>query len=104
VSQVRPGRFAVRARSYRFRELRYPRLRPRDPLELLPSWARRQPERFASQEPILWDYVKRIREKIPETPGLYEQRAEFLLDSARMSFFMTKAQAYAQTKPVALQK
>ncbi|HUP57926.1 MAG TPA: hypothetical protein VM598_10770, partial [Bdellovibrionota bacterium] len=86
VTQVRAGRFSVWARAYRFREIRYPRLRPRDPAELLPAWAKRQPERFARQEPMLWDYVKRIREKIPETPSLYERRAAFLLDSARMSF------------------
>ena len=86
-----PGRFTLRARTFRFRNIRFPRLKPRDPITLLPAWARRDPAAFASSEPFLWQYVRRIREKIPETPEPFEKKGALLLDSARMSFFLSKA-------------
>src|SRR5579885_1189347 len=51
------GRFTLKARVYRFRKIRFPTLKPRDPLQLLPTWARRDPAGFAKEDPALWDYV-----------------------------------------------
>jgi hypothetical protein len=85
------GRWAVEARAFRFRATRFPRLRPRDPAALLPAWARRRPGDFARAEPVLWSFVTRARRRIPLTPSLYAGRSRFLLNDARMSFFLAKA-------------
>jgi hypothetical protein len=85
------GRFRLQARVFRFRKIRFPRLKPRDPVSLLPAWARREPGRFAQAEPELWRYVRRIQERIPETQAPFEKKGELLLERARMSFFLSKA-------------
>jgi hypothetical protein len=95
---TRPGlkplgktQFQIRARAFRFRNIRFPTLKPRDPMELLPDAARRDPAAFAASEPELWTYVRRIREKIPQTPKPFEIKGDLLLGEARMNFFLSKA-------------
>lgn len=85
------GRFQLKARAFRFRKIRFPTLKPRNPLELLPGWARRDPAGFAKEDPKLWDFVCRIQEKIPETPEPFEMKGNLLLAEARMDFFLSKA-------------
>jgi hypothetical protein len=84
------GRFTLRARAFRFRDIHFPKLKPRDPISLLPAWARKDPGRFAATEPLLWQYIRNIQERIPLTAGPFDGLRELLLDKARMSFFLSK--------------
>lgn len=84
------GHRTVDARIYRFRRIRFPRVRPRDPLSLLPASARRDPSGFARAEPRLWQYVERIRRLEPVAGALYPIRGRFFLNDARMSFLLSK--------------
>jgi hypothetical protein len=86
-----PRGWQVQAAAYRFRNVNFPRLKPRDPVTLLPAWARKDPGAFAQAEPQLWNYVTRIRAKTSEAELPYENRRKFLLNAARMSFFLSKA-------------
>lgn len=85
--------WVVEARAFRFRKVNFPKLKPRDPMELLPSWARRDPSYFAKTEPQLWDFVKRIQEWTPKTLSAYEQRRKFFLNDAKMSFFLAQSRS-----------
>ena len=85
------GEYAVSAIAYRFREEKFPTLVPRNPMELLPGWARRDPDSFARNESLLWDFVKKIQALEPKTPPLYRNRERFLLNDARYEFFLKKA-------------
>jgi hypothetical protein len=91
LKQVDVGTFALKARAYKFREIRFPKIKPRDPMALLPAWARHDPEWFAVNEPLLWGYVLKIQELIPKTAVPFEKKGNLLLESARMSFFLSKA-------------
>jgi hypothetical protein len=84
-------RWSLEARAFRYLPVSFPRLKPRDPITLLPDWARRSPDEFARAEPVLWGFVTRAREIIPRTEHPYEARSRFLLMDARMSFFLSKA-------------
>ncbi|MCM2278791.1 MAG: hypothetical protein NDJ89_12015 [Oligoflexia bacterium] len=88
VSKRPGGRWSFRGVAYRFRRIRFPQLRPRDPFTLLPSWAKADPNAFAAREPLLSDYISRIREQIPKTREAYARRGAFLLNSARMQFYL----------------
>jgi hypothetical protein len=85
------NRWVVTARAFRFRDVKFPHLMARDPLELLPAWARREQDRFSHTEPLLWELVARIRDVAPEAAPLYRTREQFLLNDARISFFLSKA-------------
>lgn len=89
--QVRPGQWAIRAHAFKFREAKFPTLEPREPLELLPRWARQNPDRFAQAEPILWSYVTRTHAISSEARPLFSLRQQLLLNGARMSFFVSRA-------------
>ena len=89
--RLRPGEYAVSANTYRFREEKFPTLVPRNPMELLPGWARRDPDSFAREESLLWNFVTRIQALEPQTPPLYRNRERFLLNDARYEFFLKKA-------------
>lgn len=82
--------WTVRARAWRFHPIRFPQLKPRDPREVLPSWARRAPEAFARKEPLLWSFVTRIEKSRDRAAEPYRRRGEFLLNNARMEFFLSK--------------
>ncbi len=73
-----------------FRKIRFPQLRLRDPAVLLPAWARKDPARFAEEEPGLAARLKTIRALIPEAQPLYASREQFLLNDARWGFFTRK--------------
>jgi hypothetical protein len=88
-----PPTLKIRARAYRFRDIRFPRLSPRDPLTLLPAWARRDTKAFARAEPTLWRLVAGFQELAPKALPLYRVREDFLLNDARLSFFIRKTQA-----------
>jgi hypothetical protein len=91
-----PGRkhgWQVTAVAWRFRDVRFPRLVPRDPLAVLPDWARSDPERFAREEPRLWHLVQATRALVPEARPLFEERRAFLLEQARFEFFLRKSLA-----------
>lgn len=78
----------ISAHAYRFRNIRFPKLQPKDPLTYLPTWARRNTTKFAQAEPTLWTFVKRIESLAPRTAPLYETRGKFLLNDARLNFFI----------------
>lgn len=80
----------ARLRGYCFRDVRFPKLILRDPVALLPQWARRDPEKFARKEPALWSTIEKTRELIPDARPLYATRERFLLNDARLSFFLKK--------------
>lgn len=91
-----PGRkhgWQVNAVAWRFRDIRFPRLVPRDPLAVLPGWARTDPRRFAREEPRLWRMVEATRALAPEARPLFEERRAFLLEQARFEFFLRKSLA-----------
>jgi hypothetical protein len=91
--QPAPGsanRWRVKAHAYRFREVKFPTLEPREPLELLPAWARKDPETFARAEPQLWSYVERTHAIRSQALPLYHVREHLLLNGARMSFFIAR--------------
>ena len=80
----------VKAHTYRFRKTQFPSLHPRNPRNLLPLWARKDPQAFAQSEPVLWKFVTQIETLIPKTAQLYQTRADFLLNDARLHFFLSK--------------
>lgn len=84
-------RWQIQAHAFRFREVKFPTLEPRDPLDLLPTWAQRDPDRFAAAEPLLWSYVLKTHAISPAARPLYRLREDILLNDARMSFFMARA-------------
>jgi hypothetical protein len=87
----KPHRYAVEGQAFRFRDIQFPKLLPRDPVTVLPEWARKNPSQFAKAEPELWRYVEKTRKLAPKAKPLYEHRREFLLNSARFDFFTHKA-------------
>lgn len=76
--------------AYYFRDIQYPKFQPQDPLQLLPDWARKNPEIFKAQEPLLWGLVEKTQAKIPQAMPGYETKAQFAMNAARMSFFTSK--------------
>jgi hypothetical protein len=86
-----PDIWELRIRTFRFRSIAYPVLSPRNPRELLPSWAKKNTDLFSSSEPILWSFVTRIEALAPKARPYYKNRAHFLLNDARMNFFLSKA-------------
>jgi hypothetical protein len=80
----------VHVQAFYFRDIRYPKLQPQDPLQILPAWAKKSPELFKSQEPLLWGLVEKTQATIPQALPLYETKARFALNAARMSFFTSK--------------
>jgi hypothetical protein len=91
IRKLGPDRWEVKAHAFRFRDIKFPALKARDPLELLPAWARRNPDRFAAAEPLLWRFVERTHGISPEAGPLYRNREEMLLNSARLSYFIARA-------------
>jgi hypothetical protein len=79
--------FRIEGIAYRFKTLRFPRLIPRDPITLVPRGRRAQ---LSKTDPSLWQLVRKTEELRPLTPKLYESRAEFLLDGARMEFLLRR--------------
>jgi hypothetical protein len=93
------GKWEVKAHAFRFRDIKFPTLRPRDPAELLPTWAAGNTQLFAQNEPLLWTFVTRTRAITPQALPLYRNREEMALNAARMSFFISKAAPRSETGP-----
>jgi hypothetical protein len=92
ISPAGSGIWLVRAHAFRFDpKVKFPTLEPRDPMSVLPAWARREPDRFARERPQLWSYVTRVRERAPRARPLYKAREQTLLNTARLEFFLSKA-------------
>jgi hypothetical protein len=81
----------IQAHAFRFRPIRFPTLVPRKPIEYLPKWAQTNLKYFSETEPLLWSFVTRIQNLAPQTPPYYMNRARFLLNDARYSFFLSKS-------------
>lgn len=81
----------LKAHTFRFREIRFPKLRPKNPRDLLPAWAKQNPGAFSAQEPVLWSFVKKIEQLAPQATPCYDIRSQFLLNDARLSFFLSKS-------------
>lgn len=100
LTEVRPGphpiqalpgnRWSIESSAFRFRPIRFPTLVPRAPRSLLPAWAKSNPQEFAEKEPFLWDLLIQTERIIPETGPLYRNRSKFLLNDARLSFYLAK--------------
>jgi hypothetical protein len=85
------GQWEIQAHAFRFRDIKFPTLKARDPIELLRREGVRTPETLAQTDPLLWSFVTRIRELAPQARPLYHTREDLLLNSAIMSFFVSKA-------------
>ena len=85
-------RWIIKAEAFSFRNVQFPRLLLRDPMQVLPAWARVHTTDFARSEPLLWRFVARTRELEPRAEPLFEVRRRFLLGDARLSFFLSKVQ------------
>ena len=86
----RDGDFEIAAVAYRFRPLHYPKLDFRDPLAYLPDWAQKDPSRFAREAPDLWARLEGARALFPQARPYLGDRERFLLNDARISFYLRK--------------
>lgn len=80
----------VQARTFRFRNIQFPHLLPRNPRGLLPAWAKRNFNEFAQLEPLLWNFIVKTEAKIPEALQYYPLREQFLLNDARLNYVSQK--------------
>ena len=93
VSPLKPvsgNRFQIRGRAYTFLPAKFPSLDPRNPLELLPPRARQHLTDFSRSEPALWHLVTEIKSLYPQAKPFYKNREEFLMNDARLSFYLSK--------------
>ncbi|HLE00662.1 MAG TPA: hypothetical protein VJB59_10415 [Bdellovibrionota bacterium] len=81
----------IRGRAFSFREVRLPVVIPRRARDLLPDWVQANPSEFSQKAPDLRKLVDQIEELRGRAAPFYRLRQEFLLNGARMSFFMRKA-------------
>lgn len=85
------GQWNITAQAFKYRRIEFPKLIPVDPLEVLPKWAKKDPQAFAQAEPKLWSYVARTQELAPQARPLFDAKRDLLLKEARMEFFFQKA-------------
>ncbi len=85
------GQYRIRAHTFQFKKVDFPKIIPPRPLEYLPEWAQKNPDSFSQKEPVLWDFVIRSEKLRPLTPPLYRKRERFLMTAARIDFFLSKA-------------
>jgi hypothetical protein len=83
--------WVVEAKAFRFRDVEFPRLISRNPVELLPAWARKNPDAFAQAEPKLWQLIEQTQALQPKAQPYYEKKRKYLLSQAREEFFLGKA-------------
>ncbi len=98
-------KWKIRAHAYRFREIEFPRLIPRNPRSLLPKWANEDYPRFSRSEPKLSEYVSKIETLIPQASPHLKIREKFLLNDARLSTYLkialgNETRSQHQRKPV----
>lgn len=90
VTATKEDGFIVKGRAFKFRDIRFPKIKQRDPFSVLPDWAKRDPKAFAQDEPRLWKYVTDTRELAPQAHPLLASRREFLTLKARLEFYIGK--------------
>jgi hypothetical protein len=83
-------KWKVHVLAYYFRDIQYPKLQPQDPLQILPDWAKKNPEQFKAQEPLLWGLIEKTQTTLPQALPGYGTKARFALNAARMTFFTSK--------------
>lgn len=83
--------YVIRAQTFQFKKTEFPKIIPPQAADYLPQWAIKNPESFSRQEPILWDLVVRSEKIRPAALPLYPTRGKFLLEGARIDFFLSKA-------------
>jgi hypothetical protein len=81
----------IEGHAFRFRKEYQVVATPRNPRKLLPTWAQKDLGEFSLKEPLLWSLVNRIEVLTPRALPYYAKRREFLLNDARMNFFLSKA-------------
>jgi hypothetical protein len=91
ITPLQKNRWKIQAVAYRYRQIQYPEIRPSNPRDMLPTWARQNPKLFSEQEPYLWSLVTQIETISPKTKSAYMDRGRFLLNDARMDFYLSKA-------------
>jgi hypothetical protein len=86
------------ARAFVFRKIAFPRLVARDPRQLLPGWAKKDPKAFAKAEPALWKLIESTLRLAPQAKPRYATKRRFLLKQAQMEFFLSKAMPKARSR------
>jgi hypothetical protein len=84
------NQWKVHVLAYYFRDIQYPKLQPQDPMQILPDWAKQNPDLFKAQEPLLWGLIEKTKATAPQSLPGYEVKGRFQLNAARMSFFTSK--------------
>lgn len=88
LTSSKTDRWSARVRTYRFRPLNPPMIRSRDPLAMLPSnWPRSLPA-LRKSRPEIADLIDKIGMMRPHAEAAYRDRAQFMLNGARMSFYV----------------
>ena len=77
------GIWKVHIKSYQFRDIVFPRLRPRNPKEVLSL--------CSEKDSALENLAEKAQALIPRAAPFYENRREFLLNQARLEFFIKKS-------------
>ena len=83
--------YRIRAHAFQFKKVDFPKIIPPRARDYLPQWAQANPDKFSQKEPTLWDFVVRSEKLRPLTPPLYQTRGRFLMEGARIDFFLSKA-------------
>ena len=83
-------RWIIDARAYAFQRFRPPLVSLRDPLSLLPTSARKDPQTFARKEPALWKLITEIQARRSEALVQLHHRGQVLLDRARLNAYLEK--------------
>lgn len=77
------NQWQLQAKIFEFKDVKFPELEIHDPFEGIPSWT--------TKDPAMILLAKRIRDLTPKATPLYQIRGRFLLNAARMSFFLSHA-------------
>jgi hypothetical protein len=93
IQAVGKNLWLVEARAFRFKNVRAPRITLEDPQSLLPEWAKKNPQLFAQQEPVLWNLVQKTEKSAPRAAELLPTHEVFRLNEFRLGFFFLKAGA-----------
>lgn len=80
-------KWTIRAKIFRFKEIDYPRIVPRNPRKFLPSWANSDFDSFSKSYSKLAEFVTEIEELTPKAKTQYIRRERFFLNQLRYSLF-----------------
>ncbi|OFZ19731.1 MAG: hypothetical protein A2X94_16905 [Bdellovibrionales bacterium GWB1_55_8] len=82
LKMLRADTWSIRARTFRFRQVQFPKIIPPDPRALENSPPR--------SDPVVAEWIRRADELRLRAAPLYAIRARILLNSARLSFYASK--------------